>query len=128
MTRDSSGIHRVRRPVHGVPVDRLSEAAEHLQGVRRREIAAGDRIIVATKNSIYSLTACGDGSFIVSGGWFEREGRGATRLEVHGCTAGGRALFTDLIAAPGLFLELSDGTQTTRIRSVRRIRRADGSN
>jgi len=126
MTRDSSGIHDVRRPVRGVPVDRLTKAAEHIEGVRRREVATGDRVIVSTKNSIYSLTACGDGSFIVSGGWFEREGQGATRLEVHGCTAGGRALFTDLIAAPGLFLELSDGTQTTRIRSVRRIPHTDG--
>ena len=40
---------------------------------------------------------------------------------MNGCTAGGRALFTTLIAAPGLFLELGDGTRTTRIRRVRRI-------
>ena len=121
MTRDSSGIHERPRRARGMPVERLTEAADRIDGVRRREVGVGDRVIVSTKNSIYSLTACGDGSFIVSGGWFEREGREATRLEVHGCTAGGRALFTDLIAAPGLFLELSDGTQTTRIRSVRHI-------
>jgi hypothetical protein len=42
-------------------------------------------------------------------------------VEVLGCTAGGHALFTDVVAAHGMFLELSDGTRTTRIRSVRRL-------
>ena len=42
-------------------------------------------------------------------------------LAVNGCTAGGRALFTGIVAGPGLFLEFGDGTVTTRIRSVRRV-------
>jgi len=35
--------------------------------------------------------------------------------------AGGHALLTDHVAAPGLFLELSNGVRTTRILNVRRI-------
>jgi hypothetical protein len=100
---------------------RLILAAETVVGVRRGDLATGDRLLVSTKNSIYSLVAQADGRFLVSGGRFARAGAGEQVLAVNGCTAGTRALFTDLIAAPGLFLELGDGTLTTRIRSVRRL-------
>jgi hypothetical protein len=121
MTRESSGIHRMRRPMKAITIDGLTEAADLVDGVRRRDLDSGDRIIISTKNSVYSLTARGDGWFDVSGGWFEREGDGPTRVEIRGCTAGGHAIFTDHIAARGLFMEFADGLRTTRIRSVRRI-------
>ena len=73
MSDTDSGIHR---PTKAIPIDGLADAAEKIGGVRRRDLSPGDRVIVSTKNSVYSLTACGDGSFLVSGGWFEREGRG----------------------------------------------------
>jgi hypothetical protein len=120
MSDTDSGIHR---PTKAIPIDGLADAAKKIGGVRRTDLSPGDRVIVSTKNSVYSLTACADGTFLVSGGWFEREGRGQSRVEVQGCTAGGRAVFTHHIAAPGLFLEFEDGLQTTRIRSVRRIAR-----
>jgi hypothetical protein len=110
-----------RQRAAAVPLDALVCAAVTLDGVRRGALGAGDRLVVSTKNSIYSLVAREDGCFTVSGGWFERQGGGARTLAVNGCTAGGHALFTDLVAAPGLFLEFSDGTKTTRIRRVRRI-------
>jgi len=121
MSGPPSGIHRLQRRTKAVPIDGLATLAVRVGGVRRRDLSPGDRVIVSTKNSIYSLTALADGSFLVSGGWFEREGRGSTRCGVRGCTAGGRALFTDHIAAPGLFMEFEGGLQTTRIRRVRRI-------
>lgn len=121
MTDPPSGIHHLQRPLKAIPVDELAEAASLVGGVRRRDLDSGDRVIVSTKNSVYSLIARADGSFEVSGGWFAREGVGTVRLEVLGCTAGGHALFTEHIAASGLFLEFSDGLRTTRIRSVRRI-------
>ncbi len=80
----------------------------------------GDRVLVATRNSIYALVANDDGSFEVSGGHYQRQFGHAVRVRVLGCSAGGRALFTRLVAAPGLFLEFEDGTRTTRIRRVRR--------
>jgi len=43
------------------------------------------------------------------------------RVEIRGCTAGGHAIFTDHIAAKGLFMEFADGLRTTRIKSVRLI-------
>ncbi len=119
MNDSDSGVHCPR--TRGIPIDGLAEAADRFGGVRRRDLAPGDRVIVSTRNSIYSLKACADGAFLVSGGWFERQGRGPVRAEVLGCTVGGRALFTEHVAAPGMFIEFADGLQTTRIRRVQRI-------
>ena len=116
---DSSTFHTQQRAA--LPLATLAAAADRISGVRRTEVSVGDRLLVATRNSIYILTALADGLFSISGGFFERQGRGVVRLAVAGCTAGGRALFRDIIAAPGLFLEFSDGTHTTRIRQVRRL-------
>jgi len=121
MTDPPSGVHRREKPLEAIPIENLAEAAGVVGGVRRQDIEIGDRIIVSTKNSVYSLTARADGSFEVSGGWFEREGEGTVSVEILGCTAGGHALFTDHLAAPGLFMEFADGLRTTRIRTVRRI-------
>ena len=118
---DTSGVHRIKAGRRAVTLDNLAEAAELVDAVKRREIDPGDRIVISTKNSVYSLTARAGGSFEVSGGWFEREGGGPSRVEIRGCTAGGRAIFTDHIAARGLFMEFADGLRTTRIRSVRLI-------
>ena len=121
MTDPQSGVHRRARPLKAIPIDDLAEAAGVVGGVRRQDIERGDRIIVSTKNSVYSLIARADGSFEVSGGWFERQGEGTVTVEILGCTAGGHALFTDHISAPGLFIEFADGLRTTRIKTVRRI-------
>ena len=118
---DTSGIFRPKEQREAIALDELTEAADLVDGVKRRELDPGDRIVISTRNSLYSLTACADGRFDVSGGWFEREGEGTTRVEVVGCTAGGHAIFTDHIAARGLFMEFADGLRTTRIKSVRRI-------
>ncbi len=116
-----TGVHTAVEPGRALLMDDLVEAAGETRGVRRSGLGPGDRVIVATRNSVYSLTWRGDGSFDISGGWFEREGRGTATVEVLGCTAGGHALLTDHVAAPGLFLELSNGVRTTRILAVRRI-------
>ena len=118
---DSSGVHRVKAGRRAVTLDDLAEAAELVDAVKRRDLDPGDRLVISTKNSVYSLTARAGGSFDVSGGWFEREGEGSSRVEIRGCTAGGHAIFTDHIAARGLFMEFADGLRTTRIRSVRLI-------
>jgi len=118
---DTSGVFRPSKKRKAIPLDGLTEAAELVDGVRRLDLEPGDRVVISTKNSVYALTACTDGRFEVSGGWFEREGQGRARVEIRGCTAGGHAIFTDHVAARGLFMEFADGLRTTRIKSVRRI-------
>lgn len=120
--RSSTTRTRDRPRLAAVPLDALVGVSGALDGVRRGELAPGDRLVVATKNSIYSLVLRDDGRFSVSGGYFERQAEGGARtLGVNGCTAGGHALFTDVVAAAGLFLEFGDGTKTTRICRVRHI-------
>ena len=101
-------------------LDDLVGAADRLEGVRKEEVAPGDRVMISTRNSVYALVAHDDGSFEVSGGYYQRQFGHAVRVRVLGCSAGGRAIFTRLVAAPGLFLEFEDGTRTTRIQRVRR--------
>jgi hypothetical protein len=104
------------------PLDLLTNAADRLDGIRRDDLRAGDRVMVATRNSIYAMTCLDDGRFNVSGGWFTRAGETVDAVGVVGCTAGGTALFTRIVAAPGLFLEFDNGARTTRIQRVRVIR------
>ena len=115
---DPGGLPPIRR------LEDLAQAADKLEGVRRDELGPGDRVLVATRNSLYRLAVEPDGGFQVSGGLYQREGRGSVRLGVAGCSAGGSALFTRVVAAPGLFLEFEDGTRTTRIRRVQLLKAA----
>ena len=43
-------------------------------------------------------------------------------MRVLGCTWGGRAILTEMIAAPGMFIEFDNGVQTTRVREVKVLR------
>lgn len=104
-----------------VSLESLASCAACVDGVRAGDVQPGDWVIVRTKNSTYSLLAHDDGTFEATGGWFSRERSGA-RLRVAGCTWGGSALFTRMIAAPGMFLEFANNVRTTRIRDVRVFR------
>ena len=105
-----------------VSLESLASCAASVDGVRAGDVQPGDWVIVRTKNSTYSLRANDDGTFDASGGWFSREEQSGTRLRVAGCTWGGSALLTRMIAAPGMFLEFANNVRTTRIREVRVLR------
>ena len=99
-------------------------AAAGIQGVRTSDLCAGDWVIVRTKNSVYSLTALGEGRFTAIGGWFATSGGGAdgTPVRINGCTWGGHAIATNIVAAPGMCIEFGNGVRTTRVREVQLIR------
>ena len=99
----------------------VADCARSWPVTRKADLEVGDRVLVTTKNSVYCLDALGGDLFHVSGGWFERAS--APRLvTVNGCTFGGTVICTDIVAAPGLFLEFGNQVSTTRIRSVRVVR------
>ena len=58
----------------------------------------------------------------VSGGWFDQRGLSPATTTINGCTWGGSAIKTDLLAGPGLFLEFGNTVVTSRIRIVHVIR------
>ena len=103
-------------------LETLASVAAVVDGVRASDLEPGDCVLVWTRNSLYTLRVNADGSLDVEGGRFAREeGR---RLRVAGCTWGGTALLTCMIAAPGMFLEFDNRVRTTRIREVRHFRLA----
>ena len=105
-------------------LDRLVSAAAVVDGVRAGDLEPGDWVVVRTKNSTYTLRANADGTFDADGGWFDREDASGSRLRIAGCTWGGSALLTGMIAAPGMFLEFGNQVRTTRISEVRHLRYA----
>lgn len=133
-------------------LDRLASAAAVVEGVRVGDLEPGDCLFVKTRNSLYALRMNADGTFDAEGGWFSRQGstgsasdsgtsspdpassatpglsaeaspaKTGRRRRVLGCTWGGSALMTRMIAAPGMFLEFDNRVRTTRIREVRHLR------
>lgn len=89
--------------------------------VRRSDLAWGDSLFVGTKNSIYCINPAHRGWF-VWGGWFARHGPTPAIVGINGCTWGGSVLHSEILAAPGLFLEFANGVTTTRIRRVHVLR------
>jgi hypothetical protein len=87
--------------------------------VRKDDLQFGDRVIVRTRNSVYSLWSLGGDEFAVSGGWFDQHGSSPMKVTVNGCTYGGSMIRFDVVAAPGLFLEFGNSVATTRIKEVR---------
>ncbi|MBI3448622.1 MAG: hypothetical protein HY049_06885 [Acidobacteria bacterium] len=109
-------------PAGGASLESLIERARMSEGVRRADLQAGDRLVVQTKNSAYSILVLGDGRYVVSGGWFDRKGVSPATVTINGCTFGTRAILTDLVAGRGLFIEFGNNVVTTRIRSFKVLR------
>ncbi len=93
--------------------------------VRRAELAPGDRLLVQTRNSWYTILPLGRDLYDVSGGWFDRQERKPEPTTISGCTFGGRAIDTRVVAGQGLFLEFGNKVTTTRIQHVCLIRSAE---
>jgi hypothetical protein len=104
-------------------LDARIEQADELKAVLKRELRSGDWVLVTTKNSTYSICVLGDDQYVVSGGWFDREGVSPQEISITGCTWGGSAIKEDIVAARGLFLEFGNHVITTRIQHVRVIPR-----
>ena len=100
----------------------LAGSAAAVRGVRERDLRPGDWLLVRTRNSLYVLGALGDGDFQVTGGWFAAHAADGSRVRVNGCTWGGHAILTGIVAAAGMCLEFDNGVQTTRIRELSLLR------
>jgi hypothetical protein len=98
-------------------LERLASISDE-DGVWRSSLQWGDRVTIVTLNSVYTLIAMDNDSFIISGGWFDRSNASPAKVKVAGCTCGGTAINSKLIAAPGLHLELGNRVVTTQIQRV----------
>ena len=123
--QDCSGLTEPtgpHRPVACRTLTAIAAATPDLAAITKSELRCGDWVIVTTRNSVYSLHVNGDGSYSVAGGWFDRNVSAPNRVRVNGCTFGGSAIKTDIVAAPGLFMEFGNLVCTTRIRAARLLR------
>jgi len=103
-------------------VDAILQQMGHFEAIRKADLQRGDQVLVATENSIYSIHVEEDGSYSISGGWFDRNGLSPVTTSIAGCTWGGTAIKRDLVAARGLRLEFGNRVVTSPIREVRVIR------
>jgi hypothetical protein len=103
-------------------VDAILDQVGRFEAIRKADLRRGDRVLVVTENSIYCIHVEEEGSYSVSGGWFDRNGISPVTLTISGCTWGGTAIKRDLVAARGLRLEFGNRVVTSPIRDVQVIR------
>lgn len=103
-------------------VNRLLDQVGRFDAVRKTDLKIGDRLLVWTENSVYTIRVHGDHTYSISGGWFDLQGLSPARISIAGCTWGGSVIKCDIVAACGLRLEFGNRVVTSRIREVRLIR------
>ncbi len=104
--------------IFAVSLGRLANATDTGPKVSRADLAPGDWIIIQTLKSVYRLRSLRDGRFEVSGGWFDRQGLSPVLVSVAGCTWGGSAIMTGIVAACGLRVEFGNRLTTSPVRRV----------
>lgn len=103
----------------GVPVtdlERLAAYFETADCVERSDLSIGDRLIVVTLNSVYTMENIGDGKWSVRGGWFDLNGLSPATVRINGCGFGGSVINQRVIAGNGLRIEFDNRVVTTTIR------------
>jgi hypothetical protein len=107
---------------HARTVEAIVEQAALLESVPKADLQFGDQLVVSTENSIYLIAVLEDATYVISGGWFDREGLSPARITIVGCTWGGPAVKRDIVAALGLRVEFGNRVITSRVREVRILR------
>ena len=105
-------------PLFGCNISALVEHAEQLKQVRKANLQSGDRVLVKTLNSVYSIRVIEKGKYVVTGGWFDRKGLSPMKTTINGCTWGGSVIKIDIVAACGLCLEFGNRLVTSPIQTV----------
>jgi hypothetical protein len=100
----------------------ITESAESLEEVRKEDLRCGDRVLIRTGNSSYTIWVIANDLYWVWGGWFDRKGVSPQRVAINGCTWGGSAIKRGVVAARGLRLEFGNCVLTSPILEVRVIR------
>jgi hypothetical protein len=103
-------------------LERVVQRTVRLEQVRKADLQFGDLVLIATRNSVYSVYVLDNGLYLVSGGWFDRKDLSPVKTTITGCTLGGSIVKLDIVAACGLRLEFGGRVVTTPIQKVCVIR------
>jgi poly-beta-hydroxyalkanoate depolymerase len=96
----------------------LADTSNKFSGIYKHALNYGDQVYLKTFNSVYIIKVLNGGEYLVSGGWFDRQKLSPHKINIRGCTWGGTAIKTDIIAAPGLCIEFGNNLITSRIHKV----------
>lgn len=96
----------------------LTKASDIFPQIRKTDLSPGDWIVITTVKSVYRLRALDDGRFEASGGWFDKKGLSPMRISVAGCTWGGTAIMTGVVAACGLRIEFGNRLTTSPVKRI----------
>ncbi len=99
---------------------------EQCEAIRKTELRRGDRVVVETENSVYTIRVADDSNYEIAGGWFDRNGGAPARTAINGCTWGGSIIQTRVVAARGLRLEFANRVVTSPIRQFWVVRAERG--
>jgi len=99
-------------------LDRIIDRAVDIDQIRKEELRFGDLVLIVTENSTYSVYVLQDDFYLVSGGWFDRNGLSPAKVSINGYTWGGNIIKINTLAACGLYVEFSNGLVTSRIQRV----------
>lgn len=102
----------------GHSLDAIIAQSEKLKQVRKADLHFGDWLIVVTLNSVYSMRVIENGYYLVSGGWFDKNGLSPLKTTIAGCTWGGSIIKVDIAAACGLCLEFGNRVVTSVIQKI----------
>jgi hypothetical protein len=93
-------------------------SVDYLRQVRKADLHPGDCVFVKTLRSLYRIRVKENGRYEISGGWFDKKGLPPTELGISGCTWGGSAIKTDIVAACGLCVEFANRLITSPIQKI----------
>lgn len=102
----------------GHSLDKIVDSSAHLKQVQKSELHFGDLVQIHTLNSIYTISVLKDNYYLVSGGWFDKNGISPLKTTITGCTWGGSIIKMDIIAACGLCVEFGNRVVTSPIQKV----------
>jgi hypothetical protein len=102
----------------GHSLEKIVDSADHLKQVFKSDLRFGDLVLITTLNSVYSVRVLEDGYYLVSGGWFDKNGLSPFKTTITGCTWGGSIIKMNIIAACGLCVEFGNHVVTSPIQKV----------
>jgi hypothetical protein len=102
----------------GQSLERIIDNADQLKQVYKSELQFGDLVFITTLNSVYTVRVIQDNHYLVSGGWFDKNGLSPFKTSITGCTWGGSIIKMDIMAACGLCVEFGNRVVTSPIQKV----------
>ncbi len=103
---------------HGISLNAVLQHLPRFRRIQRTDLLFADRMVVYTQNSRYDLIVVGDGEYMITGGWFDRESLSPHRVRINGCTWGGSMIWKETVAAPGMCIEFDNRVITSPVRRV----------